>query len=83
MVGEKTKTNKQTKKPTNLNTKVMILTSVKTSGDELTWLIVLLICWICVYPMIDQTTWLCLELQPRQKVPLAQSQDRALIAVGS
>lgn len=33
--------------------------------------------------MTDQTTWLRLELQPRQKVPLAQSQDRALIAVGS
>lgn len=74
--------NKQTKK---LHIKVMILTSVKTSGDELTWLIVLIICWICIYSLINQTetTWLWLQLQPRQEVPLAQSQDGALNAVGS
>lgn len=74
--------NKQTKK---LHIKVMILTSVKTSGDELTWLIVLIICWICIYSLINQTetTWLWLQLQPRQEVPLAQSRDGALNAVGS
>lgn len=74
--------NKQTKK---LHIKVMILTSVKTSGDELTWLIVLIIRWICIYSLINQTetTWLWLQLQPRQEVPLAQSQDGALNAVGS